>query len=355
MYNEAAHLSECIESVLRQTYSHWEYTILDNCSTDDSLRIARQYAEKDPRIRVAKNGHFLTAIRNHNAALREISPASKYCKMVFADDWIFPECLERMVEVAQAHPSVGIVGAYGLDGRQVLWVGLPYPGSVSSGREICRSLFCQGPYVFGSATSLLFRADLVRSRPVFYREDNIHSDTETCIELLKGSDFGFVHQILTFSRVREHSLVEMSRGINTFDASKLVHLVTHGPDFLTEEEIRDSLRRTLRSYYRYMAGSVLRNRSRSFWDYHKKVLQQAGLTIGRVRLAWAVMARLCEAVLNPRETIRSLQNTISDESQVFEREMGCSELGMSRGAAKGSLAPLQDRQPVGSSAVVVDR
>src|SRR5689334_22568773 len=97
MYNEAEHIAECIESVLAQTYQNWEYTIVDNCSTDRSPEIASRYAERDDRIRLLKNVEFLPAIPNHNAALRQISPASKYCKVVFADDWIFPNCLEQMV------------------------------------------------------------------------------------------------------------------------------------------------------------------------------------------------------------------------------------------------------------------
>src|SRR5260370_31816287 len=86
VYNEEIHLAECIESVLAQTYPHWEYVVVDNCSTDSSAQIARHYAEKDQRIRVYKNPSVLRAVPNHNSALRRISPLSKYCKIVFADD-----------------------------------------------------------------------------------------------------------------------------------------------------------------------------------------------------------------------------------------------------------------------------
>src|SRR6266850_1561334 len=138
MYNGAEYLSECIESILAQTYQNWDYTIVDNCSTDASLKIARHYASKDSRIRVHENQQFLRVIPNHNAALRQISPASKYCKVVFADDWIFPECLEKMLALAEEHPSAGLVGAYCLEGRQVICTGLPYSSSLVGGREICR-------------------------------------------------------------------------------------------------------------------------------------------------------------------------------------------------------------------------
>jgi len=112
VYNEADHLAECIESVLAQSYQNWDYTIVNNCSTDGSLGIARRYAAQDRRIRVHDNQEFLAALPNHNFALRQISASSKYCKVVLGDDWIFPECLEKMVAVAEEHPSVGIVSGY---------------------------------------------------------------------------------------------------------------------------------------------------------------------------------------------------------------------------------------------------
>src|ERR1035437_3708414 len=129
VYNGAQYLVECIESVLAQTYQHWDYTIVNNCSTDGTLQIAERYAAKDPRIRVHNNQNFLQVVANHNHALRQISPTSKYCKLVFADDWLFPECLERMVALAEAHPPVGIVSSYGLRDSTGMWTGLPYPST----------------------------------------------------------------------------------------------------------------------------------------------------------------------------------------------------------------------------------
>src|SRR4051812_18763878 len=98
VYNEEKHLAECVESVLAQTYSNWEYVVVNNCSTDRSLHIVQSYAAKDARIRVCDNREFLRAVSNQNHALRQISSESKYCKVVLGDDKIFPECLAKMVE-----------------------------------------------------------------------------------------------------------------------------------------------------------------------------------------------------------------------------------------------------------------
>ena len=171
VYNEEKYLAECIESVLAQTYPNWEYVIVNNCSTDRSLQIAQSYAAQDKRIRVCDNREFLRAISNQNHALRQISSESKYCKVVLGDDWIFPECVTQMVELAEAHPSVAIVGAYGMCGAAVYWDGLPYPSTVMSGRDICRWTLLGRPYVFGTPTSILVRSDLVRASESFYSVD----------------------------------------------------------------------------------------------------------------------------------------------------------------------------------------
>jgi glycosyltransferase involved in cell wall biosynthesis len=112
VYNCAPFIGQCIESVCSQTYTNWEYTIVDNCSTDGTRAIAEKYAMQDKRIKVHANETFLDIIANHNKAFGLISPVSKYCKQVSGDDWILPQCLERMVEIAEKNASVGIVGSY---------------------------------------------------------------------------------------------------------------------------------------------------------------------------------------------------------------------------------------------------
>jgi glycosyltransferase involved in cell wall biosynthesis len=315
VYNNAEYLPECIESILAQTYQNWDYTIVNNCSTDGSGDVARRYAAKDPRIKVHDNKQFLRAVPNHNMALRHISPESKYSKIVFGDDWIFPRCLEEMVSVAEEHPSVGIVGAYGLWevlGRgqrkfEVMLGGLPYPSRLVSGRDICRRMFLEELYLFGTSTSVLYRSDLVRSHDPFYNEGNFHADIEACVVYLKNCDFSFVHQILTFTRGRSEALSMMAVDMQMDFACRLHTLTTHGRDFLTSEEFGACQDRLLNGYYNFLAVSLIRGRrDKKFWDYHKRKLTEA-VGFSRTRLAGEVVARVCKAVLNPYETIAKLQ------------------------------------------------
>ena len=292
-YNEEKRIANCIESVLGQSYTHWDYLIVNNCSTDSTLKIVQKYASSDPRIRVTSNSALLPAIANFNHGLRQIFPRSKYCKILFADDRLFPECLERMVALAEANPSVGIVGAYGLQGTWVLWQGVPYGNSVVSGREICRQRLLGGPYVFGSATSVLFRSDLVRGRDSFYDESNVHgNDSETCFELLKTSDFGFVHQILTLSPEREGSMLQTSRQLNASAADILHELLVYGPYYLTPQEYKACLKTTLSKYYDFLATSLLRPRGKAVRDFHKGKLNENGVAFSRLSMARAVSRKV---------------------------------------------------------------
>lgn len=306
VYNEAEHLKECIESTLAQTYQNWDYTIVDNCSTDGSAAIARHYAAKDPRVRIYENQQFLPALRNFNLALRQISPASKYCKVVLGDDLIFPECLARMVAVAEEYPSVGIVSAYALEGARVKCVGLPIQTRFVPGREICRKHFLERLYLFNSPTTVLYRADLVRGRDPFYNEANIHADTEVCFSLLKSSDFGFVHQVLTLSRVRPDSRSGADTDNQTDLAGFLETLSRHGPGFLSQQELEARLCSHLYDYYNFLGKSLILGRGKTFWAYHRTKLAETGGGFSRIRVARGALATMLEAALNPKSSAEKL-------------------------------------------------
>jgi glycosyltransferase involved in cell wall biosynthesis len=304
VYNGAAHLAECIESILAQSYEQWDYTIVDNCSSDGSLEIARRYAAMDPRIRVRSNERFLGAIANHNVAMRQISPESKYCKMVFGDDRIFPRCVEEMVAVAEEYPSAGVVGAYCLYGDEVRYTGIPCSDRLVLGRDICRQAVLERLYVFGSANCLLYRADLVRKRDPFYNEANIHADSEVCFDLLRESDFGFVHQVLTFTRERPGSLTSVSAAMQTDHGGMLRVLMKHGPGFLTPDELSRQRTECLRKYYRFLSKSLLLRRSAGFWDHHREAFRDAGVRFSRARLALATAENVVRSMVRPVDAVR---------------------------------------------------
>ena len=304
VYNGAEYLAECIESVLAQTYQDWDYTIVNNRSTDASLTIAREYAARDPRIRVVDNELFLPIIDNHNHAVRHISPNSKYCKFVFADDWLYPTCLEEMVRTAEQNPSVGLVGAYTTDGRRVLWPGIQYPGTSVPGNQVCRASLLGREYIFGSMTSLLVRSDLCWKREPVFNPHHLQADVEFCFNILQESGFGFVHQVLSFSRPQEGSTSSFAASFNTISLGEFIIFLKYGPVFLSPAEYRQRRKQVTWAYHRVLAHNILRGRSRKFWKYHRDTLAAHGFRFDRRLIAVSLLVDLWDQFSHPITAVR---------------------------------------------------
>lgn len=304
VYNGASFLSECIDSVLKQTYQNWEYLIVDNCSTDGTAAIIRGYMERDPRIRVLTNDRTVDVIANHNIAFARIAGDSVYCKLVQADDWMFPECLERMVQAAESSPSVGIVGSYCLAGRRVRCDGLPYPSPVIPGMELGRMTLLGKIYLFWSPSCLMIRSALVRERQPFYQSPYLHADVEALYDLLRDHDFGFVHQVLTYIRAHEHSMTAQdARRANTQRLSHLHLLSSHGPIYLHDGEYVTRRAELLKEYYRALAIAIFDPKQPGFWEYQSSELKKLGYSLSRLRLSGAICS---EAIFNPGRTASRL-------------------------------------------------
>jgi glycosyltransferase involved in cell wall biosynthesis len=317
VYNGGLYLRECIESVLSQTYSNWEYNIVNNCSTDETLQIAEEYAKKDPRIHVLSNDKFLDVIGNHNKAFRLISADSKYCKVVSADDFIFPTCIEKLVKCAEANPSVGIVGCHQLSGNQVRWQGFKYPTAVFSGRELCRRIWLEGQFNFGfgSPTSLLYRADLVRRSPEFYPNPSPHSDTSGCFRDLHKCDFGFVYEVLAYEKTHEETQSSISLGLNRYASAYLNDLIQYGPAYLDERELDMLVNRELNGYHRFLAVSrIFGSRGKEFWQYHMMRLEELGYPLKGLWLPRAAVRMAVQEMVNPAQAIRKVWRRVSPKT-----------------------------------------
>lgn len=309
VYNGADFLAECIESVLGQTYKHFEYIIVNNCSTDRSLDIALDYAKKDSRIQVHTNTKFVGVIANHNIAFNLMSSGAKYCKVVSGDDTIFPDCLTRMVELAESHPSAGLVGSYQQSGRYVRWQGFPYPNPVITGRELCRRIFLEGDksFGFGSPTSLLYRADLVRRTGEFYPNASPHSDTSACFHVLKDTDFAFVYQLLCWERTHEQTQTSKSADMNRYSSAYLNDVIEYGPSYLNKDEYERVLQKTLDRYHEFLAVSMLKSKGKEFWDYHRSRLNELGYPMRSRLLLKAGARKVFREILNPESAFRKLK------------------------------------------------
>lgn len=299
VFNGARYLAECIESVARQKFHFYEHVILDNASTDATAEIVRHYAASDRRIRMEGNREKLPILANWNRALEFIAPESEFVWLLPADDAMLPQSLERMVGLAHRNPSVGIVGSFRQRGTNIQCNGLPVEREVFPGRDIVRLFLRQEIYAI-APTGNLIRRDLIEQHKPFYREKYQHGDLAAFFNVLDGIDFGFVHEVLMFSRPHPDSQTEtIVNRKGTWYRDGLLMLHEFGPRYFDATEFRELESRFLQRYYRFLVRSVASRREREFFAYHMAGLREAGRVPGTLALVRAALEEFLQAIANP--------------------------------------------------------
>src|SRR5215471_5386343 len=94
VWNEAAWLPRAIESVVQQTYPHWELIIGDNASDDDLAAVAARFP--DDRIRYHRWTGHTSIFENFNRTM--LLCRNEWVQLLCADDRILPHCLATLAE-----------------------------------------------------------------------------------------------------------------------------------------------------------------------------------------------------------------------------------------------------------------
>ncbi len=87
-YNAESYIARCLESCINQTFSDIEILVVDDCGSDDSIKIAQSYADRDSRIRIIQNPHNLGLFAARISGEKEARGA--YILPLDADDYISP-------------------------------------------------------------------------------------------------------------------------------------------------------------------------------------------------------------------------------------------------------------------------
>jgi glycosyltransferase involved in cell wall biosynthesis len=128
VYNVEEFLGQCVDSLIGQTFREFEVILVDDGSTDNSLKICNQYAKKDKRIKVIHqtNGRQTKARKTGLAASN-----GQYVYFVDSDDWLEPELLEIAYNAAKKDKSDVVIfdSYFNYDSKQIA-VNQPIPSGV---------------------------------------------------------------------------------------------------------------------------------------------------------------------------------------------------------------------------------
>lgn len=102
------YLKESIDSVLNQTYSNFEFIIIDDGSTDDSLEFIKSY--DDPRIKLVVNKKNIGLTKSLNKGLE--AAQGEFIARMDSDDICYPERFEKQIEYMKGHPDTIVCGTW---------------------------------------------------------------------------------------------------------------------------------------------------------------------------------------------------------------------------------------------------
>lgn len=99
VYNVEKYIEKCLDSVLNQTYKNIEIVCINDCSTDNSLKILKNFSIKDKRIKIISKDKNRGISAARNTGLKHSS--GKYVYFIDSDDWIDSNYIEKMVEAIE--------------------------------------------------------------------------------------------------------------------------------------------------------------------------------------------------------------------------------------------------------------
>ncbi len=225
VYNGADYLAPSLDALLGQTFEDFEIVVSSNASTDDTDEIVRQYAARDPRIRLVRQPENIGAARNHDVVFRH--SRGELFKWASADDLYARDLLERCVAILDEEPDVVLAHSWtaAIDDQGELIQAMEYPLATDSPHvaERLRSMLFGGDDVPGAIRADDFygviRSDVLRT--VKPHGSHHHADQTFMADLALRGPFRQVPDWLYFRR---------HHGQRAFLANPTVHAWTANLD-----------------------------------------------------------------------------------------------------------------------------
>ncbi len=190
VYNGEKYLQEAINSILNQTYSDFDFLIINDGSTDRTEEII--LSNTDPRIQYIKNDTNLKLIGTLNKALSLVN--GKYLARMDADDICTPDRLQKQLEAMEQNPNIGAVGCamdiFGSNDNRVV--------RFDSDADYIKFRLLFGCYIVHGAS--LIRMSVLKENNITFNPDYVHCE-----------DHYFFWQIANKSAIYNHPDVLYAR------------------------------------------------------------------------------------------------------------------------------------------------
>ncbi len=202
VYNVDRFISETIQSVIDQTYTNWELIIVDDCSTDGTAEIIREYAAKDERIKFLQNEKNSGAAASRNYALRKAS--GRWIAFLDSDDLWLPRKLEEQIKFMEENDYRFSYTAYEQIDENSMPLNIKVDGpAVLSKRKMFR-------YCYPGCLTVMYDRSVVGLIQIPDVIANGENDYAIWLKVIKICKCFFLNDVLSLYRVRSSSLSHKS-------------------------------------------------------------------------------------------------------------------------------------------------
>jgi hypothetical protein len=211
-YNLAHLLSDCVNSILTQSYRNFEVLIMDDCSPDHTPEVAQSFS--DHRVRYIRNEKNLGNIGNYNRGIGLCR--GDYVWLISADDYLLrDDVLHRYVRVLESHPKVGYVfcPAVALEGGKETGVMpnyAPFPSDVILGGHEFLTRLLQGCCV--AAPAAIVRRECYEKVGMFPASMPYAGDWYLWCAFAFHYDVAYIAEPMVIRRLHEQNMTKFFEG-----------------------------------------------------------------------------------------------------------------------------------------------
>lgn len=196
VYNGEKYLKTAIESILKQSYKNWELIIIDDCSTDGTSDIVKEFEKKDPRVKCYRNEINLKLPRSLNKGFSIAK--GEYFTWTSDDNICKESMLEVLVNTLEEKPEIGMVYS-------------DYVVIDAEGNEIETFKEADPDYLIHGnvcGASFLYRREIANKIGEYDAAMFLAEDYDYWIRIYSKTEILHIKDILYFYRVHDQSLTE---------------------------------------------------------------------------------------------------------------------------------------------------
>jgi glycosyltransferase involved in cell wall biosynthesis len=213
VYNSAPFLHAAIVSILDQTLSSFELIVVDDCSTDGSLQIAKEIC--DPRIRILENRTRLGLVGALNLGFSHSQ--GRYIARMDADDICLPDRIAEQVAFMNANPSVAVCGTWFRYFGKWSWVNKKHPLTHD---DIKNALLAEGCVI--AHPTVMIRSDVIRALDEIYEQEFANAeDYRLWARLALQYKINNLGQVLLLYRVHPHQVSQVKSAEQQIAAARV--------------------------------------------------------------------------------------------------------------------------------------